>query len=485
MIDTDKQKRISHELRLPRLSEEKCRRIHEASLEILERVGVRLFLEEAVRLIKKAGARVEDGNLVRVPSELIENALKTVPKRVVLYDRHGDPSMPVEGYNCFFGPGSDCLNIIDHRTGKRRSPLVKDVEEGVILCDALPNIDFVMSMLLPSDVDGTLADRYQMEAMLTYTTKPIIFVTYETEGCKDAVKMAEAVRGSWEALREKPMAACYINAVSGLRHNKEALEKLLFLAEKNLPSLYIPTSTAAITSPVTPAGSVALDYAGVLVGLMLSQLVREGSPVIVPGMPPGGTFDMKTLVTSYCEPERTITQALAHFYGLPMFAIGGASEAKACDQQAAAEAALSLAVEALAGSNLIHDLGYLESGLTFSFVQLALCDEIVSWIKAYAKEFEVNEETLAVDVIAEVGPDGEFLKTDHTLKHYRERWYPSLFERATYEAWLEKGAKSFSERAKERIEKILVEHKPELLPVQVKEKLRQIVQQAELSKKEV
>jgi len=194
---------------------------------------------------------------------------------------------------------------------------------------------------------------------------------------------------------------------------------------------------------------------------------------------------MKTLVTSYCEPERTVTQALAHFYGLPMFAIGGASEAKVSDQQAAAEAALSLVVETLAGSNLIHDLGYLESGLTFSFVQLALCDEIVSWIKAYAKEFEVNEETLAVDVIAAVGPDGEFLKADHTLKHYRERWYPSLFERATYGGWLEKGAKSFSERATERIEKMLVEHKPELLPVKVKEKLRQIVQQAELSKREV
>jgi len=299
--------------------------MHEASLEILERIGVRLHLEEAVDLLKKAGAEVRDGNLVRVPRRLVEKALSSVPRQVTLYDRKGNPAMPVGGYRSFYGPGSDCLNLIDHRSGERRKPVVQDIVEGVTLCDYLPHIDYVMSMVLPSDVDGTVADRYQMEAMLSATTKPIIYVTYETSGCRDAVEMAEAVMGGGEALRRTPLVACYINAVSGLRHNKEALEKLLFLASENLPSLYLPSSTAAVTSPVTPAGSVALDFAGVLVGLVLSQLKREGAPVIVSGMPPGGTLDMKTLVTSYCEPERTITTALSHHYGLPMFAIAGAS----------------------------------------------------------------------------------------------------------------------------------------------------------------
>jgi trimethylamine--corrinoid protein Co-methyltransferase len=333
-------------------------------------------------------------------------------------------------------------------------------------------------MVLPSDVDGTVADRYQMEAMLSATTKPIIYVTYEMSGCRDAVAMAEAVMGGAEALRRTPLVACYINAVSGLRHNKEALEKLLFLASENLPSLYIPSSTAAVTSPVTPAGSVALDYAGVLVGLVLSQLKREGAPVIVSGMPAGGTLDMKTLVTSYCEPERTITTALSHHFGLPMFAIAGASEAKIFDQQAAAEATLGLVVETLAGSNIIHDLGYLESGLTFSLAQLLLGNEVVSWIKAFIKGWEVNDETLALDVIAELGPDGDFLNTAHTLKHFRERWYPDLFERTNYQSWLSKGGKDLAERAKEKINTILAEHKPEPLPAQVKARLREIVSRA-------
>jgi trimethylamine--corrinoid protein Co-methyltransferase len=452
--------------------------MHEASLEILERVGVRLYLEEAVGMLKKAGARVEDGNRVHVRADLVEKMFLSVPKEVTLFNRQGKPAMPLGGYRSYYGPGSDCLNIIDHRSGERRKPTVQDVVDGAVLCDYLPNIDFVMSMMLPEDVDGTIADRYQMEAMLSATTKPIIYVTYEMDGCRDAVEMAEAVMGGEEALRRTPIVACYINAVSGLRHNKEALEKLLFLASKGLPSLYIPSSTAAITSPITPAGSVALDYAGVLVGLVLSQLKQEGAPVIIPGMPPGGTFDMKTLVTSYCEPERTITTALAHHYGLPMFAIAGASEAKVFDQQAAAEAALSLAVETLAGSNIIHDLGYLESGLTFSFAQLLLGNEIVSWIKAFTKGYEVDDETLALDLTAELGPEGNFLNTPHTRKHYRERWYPDLFERATFESWRSKGEKSLAERAKERIDSILAGHKPEPLPAPVRERLSEIVSRA-------
>jgi len=462
----------------PRLSEKQCRRMYEASLEILERVGVRLYLEEAVQLLKKAGAQVTDTNLVRVPARIVEKALDTAPQEVVLYDRNGRPAMPVAGSNCFYGPGSDCLNIIDHRTGERRKPVLKDVVEGVILCDALPNIDYAMSMVLPSDVDGTLADRHQMEAMLSSTTKPIIYVTYEIKGCRDAVEMAEVVMGGADALKKAPTIACYINAVSGLRHNQEALEKLLFLARKGLPSIYIPCSTAGITSPVTPAGSVALDYAGVLVGLTLSQLKQEGAPVIVSGMPPGGTFDMKTSVMSYCEPERTITQAMGHYLGFPAFALGGASESKTVDSQAAAEAALSLVVETLAGGNIIHDLGYLESGLTFSFVQLVLCNEIVSWIKAFTREYEVSDETLALDLIAEMGADGDFLNTEHTLKHFRERWYPNLFERASYDNWLKKGGKTLVQRATETVDQILAEHQTEPLPLKIKEKIHEIVQRA-------
>ena len=243
---------------------------------------MRLHLQEAVDLLKRAGAQIADGNLVRVPHTLVERALATAPKCVVLHDRDGNPVMPLEGLRCYYGPGSDTLNIVDHRTGERRKPVLKDVKEGTILCDALPHVDFVMSMALPMDVDPAIADVYQMEAMLSYTTKPILMVSYELQGLVSALEMAEAVAGGEEALQRNPFVACYINAVSGLVHNKEALQKLLYLSEKGLPALYIPSSTGGITSPVTPAGAVALDNAGVLAGLVLSQLTRKARPMSCP-----------------------------------------------------------------------------------------------------------------------------------------------------------------------------------------------------------
>jgi len=479
LINNDKKYTVIDSLRLSRLQAEQCRKIHETCLEILDRVGVRLDLAEAVQLLKKAGAHITDGNLVRIPLNLVEKALATVPKRVVLYDRFSNPYMPLDGCRCFYGPGSDCLNIIDHRDGKRRDPLLKDVIEGVTLCDYLTNIDFVMSMVLPKDVNTAIADRYQMEAMLNYTTKPIIFVTYGFEGCIDAVEMTEAVVGGAESLRRNPMIACYINVDTGLHHNKDSLQKLLYLASKNLPAIYIPSSTAGITCPVTPASATAFDYAGTLVGLVLSQLKQEGAPIIVPGMP-SSPLDMRTIVSAYCQPEQGFMESMAKFYGLPMFSLAGASESKKVDSQAAAEATLLLFFETLAGSDIIHDLGYLESGLTFSFSQLIICDEIVSWIKAFAKEIEVSDETLALDVIAQVGVDGQYLNTEHTTKYYRKIWYPSLFERATYETWLKNGGKTLVERAAEKIDLILAKHKPEPLPIKVREELKKIVFRARI-----
>ncbi|MFC2023926.1 trimethylamine methyltransferase family protein, partial [Chloroflexota bacterium] len=155
-----------------RITEEQAQKIHWASLEILERFGARLHDQEAVDLLARGGAEISEGNLVRIPSGMVEKAFTTVPKRVVLYDRNGDPAMPLQGNRCFYGPGSDCMNIIDHRTGERRKPRMDDVVEGTTLCDALPNLDFVMSMVLPDDVPQETADIHQMEAMLSHTTKP-------------------------------------------------------------------------------------------------------------------------------------------------------------------------------------------------------------------------------------------------------------------------------------------------------------------------
>jgi trimethylamine--corrinoid protein Co-methyltransferase len=457
-----------------RLSTDQCRRIHWASLEILERIGIRLYLQEAIDLLKKAGADIEDGNLALVPPGMVEKALSTAPKRVVLCDRHGEPVMPLEGSRCFYGPGSDCMHIVDHRTGVRRRPILDDVKEGTVLCDALTHVDFVMSMVVPSDVEDVLADRFQMKAMLSHTTKPIIVVTYDLDGLIDAIEMTERVVGGAATLRRKPLTACYINVATGLRHNKEALQKLLFLAEKRLPALYIPVSTCGVSAPVTAAGAIAIDYAGALLGLVLSQLKQEGSPFIAPGMQPS-PLDLRTLTSPYCPAERGIAQAMGHFYNLPQFALGGASDSKVVDQQAAAEAALTLLTETLGGGNLVHDLGYLESGLTFSFTQLVICDEIVSWIKAFVQGIEISDQTLALDLIAQYRDQGPYLESEHTRRNFRRRWYPDLFERADYETWLERGGQDLGQRATARVKELLNQHQPEPLPQDVQQQLQDVM----------
>jgi trimethylamine--corrinoid protein Co-methyltransferase len=462
-----------------RLSDEQCEKIHWASLEVMERTGVRLYEQEAIDLVRKAGAFVSDGNRVRIPSALVEKAFTTVPKRVVLCDRYGKRVMPIEGHRSFYGPGSDCLNIIDHRTGERRKPVLQDVVEGMTVADALPNIDFVMSMVLPMDVSQAVADRYQMEAMLNYTSKPIVFVTTEFSGCVDAVEMAEAVVGGTEALRQNPFVACYINVTTGLRHNQEALQKLLYLAGKGLPALYIPVGQGGTTAPITVAGCQVVWNVGALVGLVLSQLKREGAPYVMAGWG-AGALDMRTMVQPYAEPDRRgIAQAMAHFYGLPMFALGGCSESKCVDQQAGIEAALTLMVTALTGGHIVHDLGYLESGLCYSLAQLLICDEIVGWLEHCLRGVDVSDEALAVDLIDQVGPDGQYLDSEHTMAHFRERWYPTLIERENYDNWLAKGGKTLGERAAERVEKILAQHKPEPLAGDIARAVHEIVERAE------
>jgi len=462
-----------------RLTQEQCQQLHNASLEILERTGVRLFNDEALALVRKAGAKVAEGNRVRFPASLVEQALSTVPKSVTLYDRKGQPAMPLEGANTFFGPGSDCLNIIDHRTGERRRSVLQDVVEAARLCDALKDISFAMSMFLPSDVRQEIADRYQFEAMLHNTVKPIVFVTYETAGCVDAIEMAEVVAGGSEALREKPFVACYINVTTGLLHNADALEKLLFLAGKGLPALYIPVVSGGTTGPVTMAGTLALSNAGVLVGLVISQLKREGAPVIIPGFG-GDALDMRTMVDPYCAPDpRGMAPALAHFYQLPMFTLGGASEAKILDQQAGIEAALDMLICAVCGGHIVHDCGYLESGLTGSLAALAICNEVAGWLRHACQPVEISAETLALDLIDQVGPDGQFLQLPHTRRHVRERWYPTLIDRDTYDGWLAKGGKTLPERAAEQVSQILDSHQCEALTPEVAEAVRRVVVRAE------
>ena len=457
-----------------RLSTKQCQKLHAAALEVMERTGVRIFYQEALDLFKSADADITDGNRVRIPAKLVEHALECAPKQISLANRYVKTVLSLEKNHCYFGPGSDCLNIIDHRTGERRSGLLNDVIEGTILCDALPMVDFVMSMVLPSDVDKAICDRYQMEVMLSHTIKPIVFVSYDYKGTEDIIEMGETVAGGEEALKNSPFIICLANPVTGLKHNKESLQKLLYCAEKGVPVIYAPGARGGLTAPVTPAATTVIGLVGMLTGLVLSQLKCPGSKFIASGVT-GSTLDFRTMVGPYANPAAGMGHAMSRYYNLPNFNIGGATDAKVLDQQSAAEAALTLMTGVLSGGHLIHDMGYLEQALTYSFPQLVLCNEIASWVKHYMRCPVIDNETLALDLIDEIGPDGDFIKTKHTYAHFKEHWYSDLFERKTYENWIETGEETLSQRAVKKVEHVLAEHQPDLLPQDIRKRLKLIV----------
>jgi trimethylamine--corrinoid protein Co-methyltransferase len=292
--------------------------------------------------------------------------------------------------------------------------------------------------------------------------------------------MAETVVGGADELRLNPTVACYVNVATSFRHNQEALQKLLFLADKGLPCIYVPQARRGLTGPATWAGSMALTNAGVLAGLVLSQLKREGAPIIFYGGAPN--VDFKTLLCPYSAPHgKAAGAALAHYYNLPSFGQAGSSDSKVLDTQMGIDAALGTLTYALAGANLNHDVGYLEIGKTSSLQSLVICDDIIGWVKRFMEPLEINRETLALDLIEEVGLEGSFLDTEHTLRHFREVWYPALLDRRIYERWAQDGKLTLAERAGARVQEILDTYQPEPLADDVAKSVQAITLRAEAS----
>jgi trimethylamine--corrinoid protein Co-methyltransferase len=449
--------------------------LHKASLEIMARMGMRFYGQEAIDLFKKAGASVSDGNLVRIPPRLTEWALETAPKEIAIYDRKGRPAMSFEKGRCYFGVGSDCLHIYDPYTRERRQTVLEDVIRGVRLVDALPHLDFVMSMFMPADVPVETYERHQMKVMLQESTKPIIFCGIEAASTQSAVEMASAVAGGLDSLQRFPFIINYINTVSAFRHNEESVRRLLFAAERNLPTIYAPANCRGTTAPMTVAGMMALGNAGQLAGLVLSQLKREGSPFIL-NHPSVGAMDMRSMRDLYVAPDKgSFGCELAHHYELPLLCSGGCSDSKVFDTQAAAEAVLTLFASLTSGANLIHNIGYLDSAMTGSLELMVLCDEIIGWLKRYLREIEVSEETLAMELIHEIGPDRDFLQTEHTLKHVREDWLPTVFSRTSYERWAEEGMTTLEQRLNQKVRNIVETHRADPLPDDVIQAIRKII----------
>jgi trimethylamine--corrinoid protein Co-methyltransferase len=302
-----------------------------------------------------------------------------------------------------------------------------------------------MSMGIASDASRLTSYVHQFDAMARNTSKPIVFTAHDAEDMRDILSLAEiAVEGGARELQKRPRYIHYNEPVSPLHHTPQGLGKLLFCAEHRIPMIYIGSPMMGATAPATMAGCIAQANAEALSGLVIHQLKNPGAPFVFGA--DATMMDMRTMIFSYGAPELQMMDiafaGLAHYYRLPFFCIAGATDSKVLDAQAGAEMAVSLLVSALNGCNLIHDVGYLETGLCCSMESIVFAHEIIGMVKRYRAGFEVSAEKLALDAIDAVGPQGEFLTHSHTLKNFRrEAWYPQLFDRRRHDAWSEAGGK--------------------------------------------
>jgi len=324
-----------------------------------------------------------------------------------------------------------------------------------------------MSMGIATDVPTNKSYVHQFEAMLLNTTKPIVFTAGNISDIREIHEMACLAAGGEGKLREHKSLILYDEPISPLQHSLEGLDKLLFCAEKHIPVIYAPAVMLGATGPVTLAGSIAQANAEILSGLVIHQLKSRGAPFIAGGGAP--PMDMRTMVCSYGAPERDLTctslVAMARYYDLPVFTTAGCSDAQVFDQQAGLEMGFNLLISGLAGGNLIHDIGYLGIGMTASLEAIALCNDGIGMVRRLLRGIDVNDSTLALDVIEEVGPGGNFIAEEHTAENCRSMiWTPELLNRIDYDNWKSIGATTYGERANQKVRDILDNHKIPQLP---------------------
>ncbi len=452
-----------------------CARGHAAALEILERVGVEVRSESALALYRKAGARVEHTR-VRLPRELVEQALASAPRKFRLLgrDRHDQLGLDVKDGPVYFGSGSDCLYILDPHTGERRRAVLADVETGSALAERLPNIDFVMSMWLPEDGPQEVVELVQLAAMLTYTRKPIVVSSARGgDAMREQVEMAE-VCGDTGSL------ACLNMSSPSLILDETCVEKTFSCAELGVPMVLETGISLGSTGPVSLQTSVAVGHAEVMAALVMHQLVKPGAPFIYgTGM---SQLDMGTFVDLYGGAESGLAGHLqlnlAQSLSLPTFDYAGYSDAKSHDEQAFAEIMSTTYGGAACGGTLLHDVGYLESGLLSSFEALVLGDESAGYSRASTRPVPAGEADFLIDEVAAVGPGGNYLGRPETRKAVRGWWRSALLDGSNARQWQEAGARTLGDRLRARTMDLLAVALEPVVDAQAVSDMAALVEQA-------
>lgn len=442
------------------LTPEQIDQIIAAAKKILAEIGTKYLDDQALKYLKGLGLTPADDGLVMIPGDVIDRALASAPKGVMIYDRDGNPAMDLSAGHIYFGSLTNGFKYLDPATDQEL-PLGKKEEAAMVrLSDALPHIHYAMNSGTLCDCEHGYPGAEAFAVVYENTTKPIGFTTNDFDSCVEAVELAAALAGGPEALAAKPFLIHYAEPISPLVHNADSCRKLMFLAERSVPVTYTPYTMMGGTGPMDFAAALAMVTAEILAGLVLHQAVRLGAPFIMGGMP--SYLEMRHSIGVMGAPELHMLVAaeaeISHYLGFPFFGTAGCSDARTVDLQAASEGTMSIMSALLSKANLIHDLGLMGHGESTSPEMLVLSDELIGMLHPFRRGIEVNEKTLARDVIAEVGPGGHFLTHKHTMSNFRKLSFSKLMDRTR--TFMDS---PFTERLKKTTLDLIEKHQPQPL----------------------
>ncbi|MCP4719073.1 MAG: trimethylamine methyltransferase family protein, partial [Desulfobacteraceae bacterium] len=447
-------------------SSNQLEQIHEATLTILETCGLVFAHEPARDLFAKAGCKI-DGQRVFFPKKLVEEQIENAPSQFTLYARNPEKNVVIGGDHIAFIPCYGAPFVHDMDKGRRQGTL-EDFNNFAKLAYENPYIDITGGMMTePNDIPVNNRNAERIYSSMVLSDKPFMGAGTGPDDAKQTIEMASILFGSREEMAEKPPFVSILCSLTPLAYDDKMCGGIMEYARAGMPQLISSLSIAGATSPVTMEGTLVVQNAEILAGITLAQLVRPGTPVVFAGSSSAAAMRYGTL--SIGAPEMAVNTAataqMGHFYNLPVRGGGALTDAKTVDSQAAYESMMSMMMATTSGINFVlHSAGILEGYITASYEKFIIDSEICGMCKRIKQGEEITAEKLALDVIKEIGPGGEYLTHGHTFKHFRQEFYaPTMEERDNFDNWTRKGGLTMEQRANARYKEILKNYKePEM-----------------------
>ena len=461
------------------LTDEDIYKVHTTSLRVLSEVGVQVNFPEALGLFRDAGAETDEaGRIVKVTPDLVEELVDRAPPVVILCGQPetGEFDCEIGGNTVYMGTGGTALNVQDPGCTDSRPAELADVMNMARMVEALDNIHFYMLNVYPNDLPVEIVDVNRFGAALNQTRKHIMGGVYSLEGVRNVIKMAEIIAGSHERLRKRPFISMVTCNISPFKLDESYSQLAMEAARNRIPVVVPAEPLCGATAPITLAGNLVVQNVDTLAGVMLTQLVNPGTPVLYGCI--SSITDLRDMKYLSGAVEMGLMNAasaqMAQFYHLPLYSTAGMSDSKVNDAQAGYESAITNLMVALAGGNFIHDAaGFLEFCLTASYDKLVIDNEIIGMVMRAVEGIRVDDETLAFDVLKETGPGGHFVSNRHTRRHMRsEQYRPQLSDRENRDKWLIGGGRDASSRATEKARAILDGTNDSLLPKETRKRLK-------------